>query len=113
MFTDAELLGRYAKDRSDPAFSELVERHVNLVYSAALRETQGDTSLAEDVTQVVFVEAARKAHKLLRHPAFAGWLYTSVRYIAANLRRSEQRRQRREQESFAMTEIYSSAPDDA
>src|SRR5215471_2691725 len=113
MFNDAELLGRYVRERCEGAFTELVERHINLVYAAALREMQGDTALAEDVTQAVFVEAARKAASLARHPAFAGWLYTSVRYTAANVRRSEQRRHQREQEVQAMSEMNSPSNDDA
>lgn len=113
MSTDAELLERYARERAESSFTELVERHINVVYGAALRETQGDTSLAQDVTQAVFVEAARKAAALARHPAFAGWLYTSVRYTAANLRRAEQRRRHREQEAYSMSEMNSPTADTA
>ena len=105
MPNDTELLRSYAENGSEPAFAELVRRQVNLVYSAALRETHGDTGLAEDVTQAVFHELARKASSLIRHPALSGWLYTSVRLFAANVRRSEQRRQRREQEASAMSEL--------
>ena len=105
MPNDIELLRSYAENGSEPAFAELVRRQVNLVYSAALREVHGDTGLAEDVTQAVFCELARKARSLLRYPALSGWLYTSVRLFAANVRRSEQRRQRREQEAFAMSEL--------
>ena len=46
---DGELLRRYDSDRSEAAFGELVQRHINLVYSAALRQVNGDTQLAEDV----------------------------------------------------------------
>jgi DNA-directed RNA polymerase specialized sigma24 family protein len=92
METDSELLSQYAENRSEAAFAELVRRHVNLVYSAACREMCGDDSLAQDVTQLVFIELARKAERLIRHPALAGWLYTSVRCVSANFRRSERRR---------------------
>ena len=105
MSNDTELLRRYVENGSEPAFAELVRKLLNLVYSAALRETQGDTGLAEDVTQAVFHELARKASSLVRHPALSSWLYTSVRLFAANVRRSEQSRQRREQEVFAMSEL--------
>jgi hypothetical protein len=35
--TDQQLLRDYAEQRSEAAFAELVRRHVDLVYSAALR----------------------------------------------------------------------------
>jgi len=105
MNTDVELLRRYADDRSEAAFAELVARHVNLVYSAALRQVAGDSHLAQDVTQLVFIDLARKAARLTRHPSLTGWLYTSVRYAAATARRSDQRRQQREQEAHTMDEL--------
>lgn len=57
--TDGELLLRYARDHSEPSFEELVKRHINLIYSAALRQVNGDIHLAEDVTQSVFTDLAR------------------------------------------------------
>lgn len=105
MLDDAELLRSYARDRSESAFTELVRRRVDLVYSAALREARGDVALAEDITQAVFAELARKAAKVSQHPALAGWLYTCVRRMTANVRRSEDRRQHREQEAHAMNEL--------
>src|SRR5437763_79087 len=113
MATDAELLRSYAQNRSESAFTELVQRHIDLVYSAALREARGDASLAEDITQTVFVELAKKASKLIKHPTLAGWLYTCVRRMAANLRRSEDRRQGREQEAQIMNELLCSDPSDS
>src|SRR6267143_1158736 len=113
MTTDTELLRNYAHDRSESAFTELVQRHINLVYSAALRDARGDAGLAEDITQAVFVELARKASSLVQHPALAGWLYTCVRRMTANVRRADDRRQRREQEAQTMNELLSSAPSDS
>ena len=113
MATDTDLLRSYARDRSESAFTELVQRHINLVHSAALREAHGDASMAEDVTQAVFAELARKASSLFRHPALAGWLYTCVRQMAANVRRAEDRRQRREQEAQTMNELLTSDPSES
>ncbi|MDB6037337.1 MAG: polymerase sigma factor, sigma-70 family, partial [Verrucomicrobiales bacterium] len=110
MQTNNQLLERYAQGGSQYAFQELVERHINLVHSAALRESLGDVSRAEDITQAVFVELARQANRLVAHPALSGWLYTCVRRMTANVRRSEQRRQRREQESFTMSKILEPDP---
>ena len=108
MTTDTELLRSYARERSEGAFAELVNRRIDLVYSAALRETGGDAPLAEDITQAVFAELARKAVKLAGHPALAGWLYTCVRRMTANVQRSEARRSRRELEAQIMTDPASS-----
>ncbi len=106
--TDGELLRRYTRDRSEAAFEELVRRHVNLIYSAALRQVSGDAQLAEDVTQSVFTDLAGKAAQLTCHPSLTGWLYTSTRFIAANIRRTEQRRTAREQEAHAMNALLNS-----
>src|ERR1035437_5562021 len=79
MMSDSELLARFARSRSEDAFAELVRRHVNLVYSAALRQVGGDGHLAQDVAQTVFSDLARKAPALARRATLTGWLYTSAR----------------------------------
>jgi RNA polymerase sigma factor (sigma-70 family) len=113
MTEDAELLSRYAADHSEPAITELIQRHVDLVYSAALRLVSGDAHRAQDVTQQVFVELTRNARKLAGHPALVGWLYTTTRRIAMHTNRTEQRRKNREQEAHAMTELLrETAPDE-
>lgn len=105
MTDDAELLRRYAEERKEEAFAELVRRHLGLVYYAALRQCGGDVHRAEDVAQGVFTDLALKAGQLKRRTVLAGWLYTSTRYAAAQAVRSEVRRQRREQEAHAMDEL--------
>lgn len=102
MIEDAELLRRYAENRSEEAFGELVRRHLNLVYSAALRQVGGDPQLAEDVAQTVFLDLSRKAAALSRRPVLTGWLYTGAHFAAAKIARTGQRRQAREQEAHAM-----------
>lgn len=104
MTDDVELLRRYAEDRSEAAFRELVGRNLNLVYFSALRRTDGDVSLAEDVTQQVFASLAQSAASVARHAVPAGWLYVASRNASANAMRSERRRKNREQEAYAMHE---------
>ena len=99
---DSALLQRYPAEGSQEAFAELVARHLGLVYHAALRQCRGDRHRAEEVAQLVFTDLARKADALSRRPLLVAWLHTSVRYAAAHLRRTELRRQAREQEVFAM-----------
>ena len=72
MIDDAELLRRYAEEGSEAAFAQLVNRHLNLVYRAALRRTNGDAHRAADVSQVVFTALARDAAALRRHALLAG-----------------------------------------
>ena len=96
---DSELLRQYAREKSDAAFAALVARHVNMVYSAALRKT-GNPAAAQEITQAVFVILAQKANRLLPHPALSGWLYQTTRLTAANFLRTEIRRTRREQEAY-------------
>ncbi len=98
-FQDIELLRQYARENSDEAFAALVSRHVNMVYSAALRKS-GNPAAAEEITQAVFVILAKKANGLLRHTALSGWLYQAARLTAANFLRTEIRRARREQEAY-------------
>ena len=103
--TDSELLRRFTGQQAEDAFEELVRRHLDLVYSAALRQVDGDSATAADVAQAVFTDLARKAGDLTSHPSLTGWLYTSTRYLAANARRSEARRRQREQEALAMNTL--------
>src|SRR5580658_2776981 len=105
MSQDAQLLLRYAAERSEDAFAELIRRHVDLVYSAALRLVNGDAHGAQDLTQQVFTELARQAKPLARHPALVGWLYTTTRRMAWRMIRSEQRRTLREQTALSMNEL--------
>jgi RNA polymerase sigma factor (sigma-70 family) len=99
---DATLLRAYAETRTEAAFGELVRRHLDGVYSAALRRVGGDAHLAQDVAQQVFVALARQAPRLLQHEYLVGWLYATTRNIAANAARLERRRKLREQEAYAM-----------
>jgi len=110
MLSDGELLRRYADDGSEAAFTELVQRHINVVYAAALRRVGRNAHAADDVTQRVFSDLARKAKTLQHRANLAGWLYTGTRFAAAEVVRSEQRRRTHEQEAHTMREINSTPP---
>ena len=102
---DAILLLRFVATRDEGAFAELVRRHLDGVYSAALRRVGGDAQLAEDVAQQVFVALARKAATVARHGAVTGWLYRATRHEAANVVRGERRRKTRETEAHLIHEM--------
>lgn len=107
MTEDADLLVRFSGQRDESAFGELITRHVDLVYSTALRVLNGDAHLAEDVAQRVFIDLARKAPSLPSDVVIPGWLYEAARFTAANTVRGEQRRKVREQEALAMQHLTS------
>jgi RNA polymerase sigma factor (sigma-70 family) len=111
MMDDAALLERYATTGANDAFTMLVRRHIDLVFATALRLTRGNTAMAEDVTQLVFIDLARKAAAASGHPALVGWLHTATRFAALRLLRSEGRRQANEQ--AAMTDPATAGPQDA
>jgi RNA polymerase sigma factor (sigma-70 family) len=98
MTDDMALLHEYARHNSEEAFAALVSRHVNLVYSVALRQVR-DPHLAEEITQAVFIILVRKADKLPRHSVLSGWLCRTARYASANALTIQRRRQQREQEA--------------
>lgn len=113
MIEDTELLRRYAEEKSEDAFAELVRRHVNFVYACAVRRVGGDAHLAEDVTQQVFTAVAREAAMLARREVLSGWLYTTARNVAVQVVRGERRRAVREQEAHTMNELTATAAQDA
>ena len=97
--SDKELVQEFAENNSEAAFSELVSRYINLVYSVALRYT-GNAEDAQDVTQAVFIILAKKAGKLRERTVLTGWLYETTRLTAASFLRARARRQTHEQEAF-------------
>lgn len=97
--TDGDLLHRFVEHQSEAAFAGLVGRHVNLVYSVALRQV-GDADHAEEIAQAVFIILARKAGELRHERALSSWLFRTTRFTSNNFLRSEHRRQRREQEAY-------------
>ncbi len=107
---DMQLLAEYAARNSEEAFSTLVARHVNLVYSAALRQT-GNRHEAQEITQAVFLVLARKAKSLRQGTVLSGWLYQTARLTAANSLRRDIRRQNREQQAYMQSTLDQPAPD--
>ncbi len=104
MQDDLELLQRYARDGSDEAFTELVNRHCNLVWASAYR-VLGDADLARDAAQMAFADLARKARHLPAGVIPAGWLYRAACLAASKLLRTQARRALREHQAMKLHEL--------
>ena len=108
--TDQQLLHEYLESGSEAAFSEFVRRHVDFVYSVALRLVR-DAHLAGDVSQGVFLAVARNASELSTRTVLAGWLHRTTQNLSANAIRSDVRRRTREQQAAAMNDLLAGEPD--
>jgi RNA polymerase sigma factor (sigma-70 family) len=113
--SDVQLLRDYAEGGHEVAFRELVTRHTDFVYSAALRQVNSP-DLAGDIAQAVFTDLARKAQRLAEkspdQSSLAGWLHRSTRYAVLNHWRDTHRRLTNER--LAMEQLVDnseSAPD--
>lgn len=100
--TDLELLHSYVEEESEDAFTEIVRRHVDLVYGTALRQLCGNASLAEDVTQTVFTALASRRKEIVHIRHLTAWLYATTRFTVSHTVRAERRRQDREQKAQVM-----------
>src|ERR1700733_7251544 len=109
---DMALLREYVQRNSEEAFAALVSRHINLVYSVALRQVR-DPHLAEEITQAVFIILARKANSLGDKIILSGWLCRTASNVSANALTIQRRRQRREQEAFMQSTLNEMANESA
>jgi RNA polymerase sigma factor (sigma-70 family) len=93
--SDLQLLAQYSTQNAEDAFAEIVRRHLDLVFSAALRQVRSP-QLAEEVAQSAFADLARQAHRLAPDTVLPAWLYQVTRRTAIDVVRREARRQQRE-----------------
>lgn len=108
--TDLELLARYVEGDSQEAFAELVRRHLDLVYCAALRQVRSP-QLAEEIAQSAFLDLARHAARLAPGTVVSAWLYEVTRRTAVDVIRRESRRQQREQIATEMNALENAPAD--
>ncbi len=107
---DLDLLRQFTGGQSQDAFTTLVNRHVNLVFSAALRQVRSP-QLAEEVSQSVFADLANQAGQLQSDTILTAWLYQVTRRTAIDVVRREARRQLREQIATEMNAMNASTAD--
>ena len=114
--SDAELLREFAARGNDAAFTEIVTRYTDFVYSAALRQV-ASSAAASDIAQNVFTDLARKAAALARAqdgppPSLAGWLHRATRYAALNHLRDARRRLHYERQAMEQLLTDADSPAD-
>ena len=107
---DMALVQEYVQSNSEQAFAALVSKHVNLVYSVALRQVHLNPHLAEEITQGVFIVLALKAKALGPKTILSAWLCRTARYVSANTLRIQRHRHFREQESHMQSTLNETEP---
>lgn len=90
-----ELLDPAVKETAESTFAEIVARHLNLVYSTALRHVRSP-HLAEEVTQSVFIDLSRQSGRLRSGTGLVAWLHVVARRTAVDTIRRESRRRANE-----------------
>lgn len=100
---DRELLRRFAEDRDEPAFAQLVTRYGPLVGAAGRRAAGGGRKAAadaDDAAQHAFFSLAKNAAKLVDRMGpdrtLGGWLYRVAVNAVLQAKRGETARRRRE-----------------
>ncbi len=96
-----DLLVEFRATRAEAAFSGLVRRYTNLVFSIAKRRTS-DELLAQEVTQIVFIRLAKTPPLLNSEAQLLAWLHRTTVHVSIDLWRSETRRRAREHDVVAM-----------
>lgn len=98
---DTELVERCLTDRSEEAFAALYDRYKDRVYGTAASLT-GDRTLAEDVTQEVFLRIHRKLETFERRSIFSTWVYRLTVNLATDLQRGQMRVRRLNDETIEL-----------
>src|SRR5580693_6896820 len=107
---DMQLVSDYIVGHSEHAFETLISRHINLVYSAAVRQVR-DPDMAQEVTQAVFILLARKAGTLGADTILPSWLHRAANFAAADALKIQRRRAQREQEAMMQSQLNESEND--
>jgi RNA polymerase sigma-70 factor, ECF subfamily len=92
-----------ARTGNDAAFTKLVKKYENLVYSFAYKVCR-DTEKAEETWQDTFINVYRKLHQFDGKSKFTTWLYS----IVANNCRMKRRKSKLETASISFEEPLSS-----
>ena len=107
---DFELLQRFTRESAQAAFSELVQRHLDLVFATAMRKVD-DTGAAQEVAQNVFTALARKAWRFAPDDSVPAWLHKAALLESKSWLRGELGRRRREETAAELGTTMKSADD--
>ena len=86
-----KMVAQYLKSGSSADFEKIVITYSRLVFGTAMRKT-GNSILAEEITQEVFITLAQKIGTIRETHKLSGWLHRTTLYLAANAIRKESRR---------------------
>lgn len=92
---EAELLGRFVRERDEAAFAVLVERHGPMVW-AVCRRVLGEAHAAEDAFQATFLVLVRRAASIRDGDRLGPWLHGVAHRVALRARAQRNRRRDRE-----------------
>jgi RNA polymerase sigma factor (sigma-70 family) len=99
--TDRRLLERFARQRDEAAFAEIVRRHGGLVLGVC-RRLLGSQHDAEDAFQATFLVLAQKANSAGWEDSVGRWLYRTAYHVAMRARRAGARRKARERRAVSL-----------
>jgi RNA polymerase sigma factor (sigma-70 family) len=108
--TDGQLLERFIRQRDEPAFAALLQRHGPLVLRVC-RLVLHDLHDAEDAFQATFLVLARKAASIHKQASISAWLHRVALNIARTARTTAAQRRSHEKQAVLMSQL--SAVDDA
>jgi RNA polymerase sigma factor (sigma-70 family) len=99
--SDGQLLDRFATERDESAFADLVRRYAPMVLNVCRTVLRHEED-AEDALQATFIVLARKAHSIRQREALAGWLYEVAHRVAARAQARATRRREQERKATPM-----------
>ncbi|HZR17885.1 MAG TPA: sigma-70 family RNA polymerase sigma factor [Verrucomicrobiae bacterium] len=91
---DHQLVSAYSHG-DELAFEILVEKYFRMVYTVAARQT-GDSHLAEEIAQSVFLVFSRKARGFSTKISIPGWFLRTTRFVCRDAIKQRLRRQQNE-----------------